>query len=94
MIIEFPHKAPKNYSYEFHEFKKNVTAIWICDHHHHDYNHGKKISCIWGFYNSKTRKYHAPINSKTIGSVVDISSTTCYSAMQIKMNPLEALFYS
>jgi len=87
MAVKFPHKAPQNYHYEQNQFKRNITAIWI-----YDYNNGEPIRCIWGFYNSKTGQYHAPVNSSTVGSVVDPNKTTPYSAMQIKVNPLEAAF--
>jgi len=92
MSVKFPHKAPQNYHYEQTSFKRNITAIWICDDRTYDYNLGKSVRCIWGFYNSKTGKYHSPINSSTVGSVIDPKQTTPYSAMQIKMNPLEAAF--
>ena len=92
MSVKFPHKAPQNYHYEQTFFKRNVTAIWICDDRTYDYNNGESVRCIWGFYNSKTGQYHSPINSSTVGSVVDPKRTTPYSAMQIKMNPLEAAF--
>lgn len=92
MAVKFPHKAPKNYHYEQTQFKRGITAIWICDERKYDYNNGDSVKCIWGFYNSKTEQYHAPINSSTVGSVVDPQSTTPYSAMQLKLNPLEAAF--
>jgi len=91
-MIEFPHKAPKGYSYEIEEFKRNVLAIWIVNHSHFDYNGRSDIRSIWGFYNSKTKQYHSPINSKTVGSCVDINQTTPYSAMMIKFNPLMSAF--
>ena len=91
MTIEFPHKAPKGYSYEFQEdFKRNITAIWIIDHHQYTYNGGDSVRCIWGFYHTKKREYYSPINSKTVGSVVSISETTAYSGMKKPtLNPLE-----
>ena len=92
MAVKFPHKAPNNYHYEQTPFKRNVTAIWICDDRIYDYNNGESVRCIWGFYNSKTGQYHSPVNSSTVGSVVDPNKTTPYSAMQIKVNPLEAAF--
>ena len=92
MTVKFPHKAPKGYHYEQTQFKRNVTAIWICDDHTYDYNNGKPVRCIWGFYNSKTKQWHSPINSSTVGDVVDPQRTTPYSAMTIKVNPLEACF--
>ena len=91
-MIEFTHKAPKGYSYEFEKFKRNVVAIWIRNHSQFSYNGGAPIKSIWGFYNSKTREYHAPVNPKKVGDVVDFNSTTPYSAMQLNLKGLEAFF--
>jgi len=91
-MIEFPHKAPKGMYYEQTEFKRNIDAIWIHYKRQFDYNLGEPVRCIWGFYNTKTKQYHAPINSKTVGNVVNIQDTTPYSAMQIKQTPLEAAY--
>jgi hypothetical protein len=88
MMIEFPHKAPKGMYYEQAIFKRNVVAVWIHYDRRFDYNLGDPVRCIWGFYNTKTREYHAPINSSTVGSIVDIDKTTPYSAMQLNLNPL------
>ena len=90
--ISFPHKSPKGYSYEFLPFKRNTIAVWILHHRRFDYNLGSPVRCIWGFYNTKTKSYHSPINSKTIGDSVDINRTTPYSAMIPKLTPLEAAF--
>ena len=92
MIIDFPHRAPKGMYYEQTEFKRNVVAIWIHHRRRFDYNLGDPVRCIWGFYNTKTRVYYSPINSKTIGRAVDIERTTPYSAMLIKQTPLEAAY--
>ena len=92
MKIEFPHKPPKGYSYEQRPFKSNVVGIWIHFDRHFDYNLGDSVACIWGFYNTKTRKYYAPINAKTVGKEVAIERTTPYSAMPIKQTPLEAAY--
>lgn len=91
-MIEFPHKAPKGYSYEQVPFKRNVIAVWILHHHRFDYNLGSPVRCIWGFYNTKTKCYYSPINSKTIGDKVDISETSPYSAVVPKLSPLERAF--
>ncbi|AXQ70413.1 hypothetical protein HOU04_gp216 [Synechococcus phage S-T4] len=91
-MIEFAHKAPKGYSYEFEQFKRNVVAIWIRNHSEFSYNGGAPIKSIWGFYNSKTREYHAPVNPKKVGDVVDFNSTTPYSAMQLNLKGLEVFF--
>ena len=92
VIIDFPHQAPKGMHYEQTEFKRNVVAIWIHYDRQFDYNLGDEVRCIWGFYNTKTRKYYSPINSKSIGQSVDIRNTTPYSAMIPKQTPLEAAY--
>jgi len=92
MIIDFPHQAPEGMYYEQTEFKRNVVAIWIHYRRRFDYNLGDEVRCIWGFYNTKTRKYYSPINSKSIGQSVDIRNTTSYSAMIPKRTPLEAAY--
>jgi hypothetical protein len=91
-MIEFPHKAPKGYSYEQTDFKRNVIAIWILNHGQFSYCGNRTPRSIWGFYNSKTKCFHSPINSKTVGDKVDISQTTPYSAMIRKSTPLEKAF--
>ena len=92
MITEFPHQAPEGYSYEQTEFKRNVVAIWIHHQRRFNYNSGDSVRCIWGFYNTKTKVYYAPVNSKTVGRAVDLRNTTPYSAMPIKQTPLEAAY--
>jgi hypothetical protein len=92
MISEFPHKAPKNYSYEYEQFNTRTIQITLRCHLKFDYNHGASTSTIWGFFNSKKKIYYAPINSKTIGKEVNIKNTTPYSAMQIEITPLEKAF--
>lgn len=91
-MIEFPHSPPQFHSYEFVDFKRNVIAIWIRNHYSFVYKGGESVSSIWGFYNTKTKTYYAPINSKSMGKEVDISKTTPYSAMIPKSNPLTAAF--
>ena len=56
MIPNFPHKAPKGYSYEFEEFKRGVVAIWLRCHRKFDYNNGAITRTIWGFYSTKTKQ--------------------------------------
>ena len=92
MTIEFPHKAPEGYYYEQTDFKRHVIAIWIHHQRRFDYNLGDPVRCIWGFYNTKTRTYHSPINSGTVGNIVSIERTTPYSAMIPKQTPLESAF--
>ena len=92
MITEFPHQPPDGCYYEQSEFKKNIIGIWIGYHRHFVYNGGDKVLCIWGFYNTKTQQYHAPVNSSKIGDVVSIEDTTPYSAMIPVRTPLERAF--
>jgi len=92
VTVEFPHKAPKGYRYETEPFKRNVVAIWIHHCRRFDYNLGSEVRCIWGFYNTKTKEYFAPVNSKTVGKCVRIEQTSPYSAMIPKQTPLESAF--
>lgn len=92
VTLNFPHQAPKGYSYEQIPFKSNVIAIWIHNHSKFVYNGGGSASSIWGFYNTKTKCYHSPVNAKTVGDQVNIEQTTPYSAMILKRTPLEAAY--
>ena len=83
----FIHQPPKGYSYEVTLHKRNVCAIWCCNHSQFSYNGDAVAKSIWGFYNTKHHKYYAPVNSKKCGTEVDIENTTPYSAMQI-LKPL------
>ena len=87
----FPHKAPEGYSYHVREFKRNVVSIWLLHHANYSYS-SDPVSTIWGFYNTRKGCYHAPINSTKHGDQVDISNTRPYTAMQLKLTPLEAAF--
>lgn len=91
-MIEFPHQAPQGTHYETEEFKRNVISIWIAYDRKFDYNLGKSVRCIWGFYNSKTKEYFSPVNSKTVGKRVSSENTTPYTAMIPKQTPLESAF--
>jgi hypothetical protein len=92
MIPEFPHKAPKNYSYEFETWNASTIRIMLRCHRKFDYNLGASTATVWGFYKPKKRVYYAPINAKTIGAQVNIEDTRNYSAMPIKQTSLEAAF--
>ena len=86
-MFEFHHLPPKGYTYEIIPHKRNILSIWICNHSKFSYTSDYPVKSIWGFYNTKTNRYFAPINSKTVGKEVDIEKTTPYSAMQI-LKPL------
>jgi hypothetical protein len=90
--VPFSHLPPEGYFYSFEEYKSGVVSIWLNNTRKFDYNMGKPTRTIWGFYKSKTRKYYAPVNSKTIGKEVDFKNTRNYTAMQIKPSPLDAFF--
>jgi hypothetical protein len=92
MIPEFPHKAPKDYSYQFETFNTRTVRIMLTCHRQFDYNLGASTKTVWGFYNPKKRTYYAPVNVKTIGKEVSIHSTTPYTAMPLKQTPLTAAF--
>ena len=83
---------PKGYSYEVEYFNRNIISIWLRHHTVYDYNLGKSVRTIHSFYNSKTQQFYAPINSKTMGKLVDFKNTSPYSSMQIQRTPLEAAF--
>ena len=89
---DFRHTPPTGYSYSFEEFKPGVISIWLNNKRKFDYNLGKTTRTIWGFYKSKTQKYYAPVNSKTLGKEVTFKQTRNYTAMQIKPSPLDAFF--
>ena len=85
---DFPHKPPKGYRYTTLQFKSNVISIWTVHRHGFVYNGHTESYCIWGFYNTKTKQYYAPINSSKQGDQVELKNTTPYSAMQLNLNPL------
>jgi hypothetical protein len=89
---DFPHQPPVGYRYETLPFKRNVISIWTVYDRGFVYNGHTESYCIWGFWCSKTGKYYAPINSKTIGKEVRIEDTTPYSAMPLNLNPLMLAF--
>ncbi len=91
-IYDFPHNPPEGYSYEFRQHNTRIISIWLRHHQFYNYKLGESIKTIWGFYSSKKNEYYAPINSSKIGAKVNITHTRPYTAMQIKLTPLEAAF--
>ena len=87
----FPHKPPKGFHYEVDLFRRNVYRICIVNDGTFSYTDVAPKS-VWGFYNSKTGKYSAPINFSKQGDTIDISKTRPYTAMQLNLNPLMAAF--
>ena len=90
----FPHIAPEGYEYETVQFKRNIVAVWLLCHRRFVYNGGAPTRTIWGFYNTKTKQFHAPINSKTVGDVININNTSPYTSMPLNLNPLEYALYA
>jgi hypothetical protein len=88
----FPHTAPEGYKYEAVCFKRNVIAIRSVYDSGFVYSDYLPVRCIWGFYNTKTGEYSAPINATKQGNTVNVEHTTPYSAMQLNLNPLERAF--
>ena len=87
-----PYSAPEGYYYECEEFKRNVVSIWLCNTRKFVYNGGAPTRTIHSFYNTKTREYFAPINSKTVGARVDINKTRNYTSMKINYQGVEKFF--
>ena len=87
--VQFPHIPPEGYYYKVKPFKRNILSIWLYHPDIYTYT-SDRVSTIWGFYNTKTRQYHAPINSTKCGDKEEIDKTTPYSAMVRNLNPLES----
>ncbi len=82
------HIPPDEYYYEATQFNKSTIAIWICRDSIHSLI-DRESNSIWGFYNTKTKRYHSPITSTKQGNPVKLERTTPYSAMIPNLNPLE-----
>ena len=88
---DFIHEPPKGFHYEVDQFRRNVHRICIVNDGTFSYTDVAPKS-VWGFYNTKTRKYSAPVNFSKFGDTVDIKNTRPYTAMQLNLNPLMAAF--
>jgi hypothetical protein len=93
IIADFPHQPPEGYSYEFEEFNSSLISIWLKSHKIYDYNLGKSVRTIWGFYSPKKKEYYAPINSSKRGDKVELKNTRAWSSMPILRTPLEKILY-
>ena len=89
---DFIHEPPKGYHYEVEQFRHNLHRICIVNDGSFSYTDVAPKS-VWGFYNTKSRTYSAPINFSKQGDTVDINQTRPYTAMQLNLNPLEAALY-
>ena len=96
-MIELPnnfiHEPPEGYHYEVDQFRRNVHRICIVNDGTFSYTDVAPKS-VWGFYNTETGKYSAPVHFSKQGDTVDINRTTPYSAMQLNLNPLEQCLMS
>ena len=81
-------EPPVNYTYETRIHNRTFISIWLHCHHRFSYNGGAPVYTIWGFYNTKTKQYHSPINSSKPGNVVRIEDTRSYTSMPLNLNPL------
>lgn len=88
---DFIHEPPEGYSYSVKSFKNGVLGIWLLHHREYIFS-SDAVSTIWGFYATKKQQYHAPINAKKVGKIVNIDDTTPFTAMQLNLNPLMAAF--
>ena len=91
--VSFIHHPPENCNYEIKNFRLHIISIWLCDYSYFNYTDRTPIRTIWGFYNTRKEQYYSPLTSTKQGDSVDIHTTTPYSAMVIKRNPLEMLLY-
>ena len=89
---DFIHEPPQGYHYEVEQFRRNILRICIVNDGTFTYTTDAP-KCVWGFYNTKSRTYSAPINFSKQGDTVDINKTRPYTAMQLNLNPLEAALY-
>ncbi len=92
--VSFIHSnsPPNGYYYDCEDFKRNVVSIWLCNTRKFDYNNGAPTRTIHSFYNTKTREYFAPINSKTIGACAAIKDTRPWTSMKINYQGVEQFF--
>ena len=96
MNVELPqsffHSPPDGYYYKAEEFKRNVISIWLYNTRKFVYNGGAETRTIHSFYDTKKQQYFAPINSKTIGSCVNINDTRPWTSMKINYQGIEQFF--
>ena len=57
---DFIHKPPKGFSYEVQQFKRNLLAIWICNHGIFSYTSDTPKS-IWDFTTQKPERTFPPL---------------------------------
>ena len=80
---DFSHQPKEGFSYKVRQHQRNLLSIWLCHPDQYTYT-ANPVSTIWGFYNTKTKQYHAPINHKKHGKVISYNQTTAYTAMPLQ----------
>jgi hypothetical protein len=90
--LQFPHLPPEGYSYFVEQFNTRLQRIMLLCHREFSYNQGKPTATVWGFYNPKKKTYYSPVNSRTVGSQVNIEDTRNYTAMPLKLTGVEKYF--
>lgn len=80
---DFSHQPKQGFSYKVQQHQRNLLSIWLCHPDQYSYT-ADPVSTIWGFYNTKTKQYHAPINHKKHGKVIPYNKTTAYTAMPLQ----------
>ena len=91
--MEFPHKAPRGYEYWTDDYSKTIKRIWLRNiSREFIYGDDKHPSTVWGFFCTRKKEYISPVNSKKPGKKVDLNQTTPYTAMPLKLTPLDLAF--
>ena len=80
---DFSHQPKEGFSYQVRQHQRNLLSIWLCHPDQYTYT-SNPVTTIWGFYNTKTKQYHAPINHKKHGKVVSYNQTTAFTAMPLQ----------
>jgi len=91
-VSDLPHQAPQDHRYVISEHN---ARFWRVDLWHPDkYSYTtKQVTTIWGFIHKKSNAIYSPVNSKTVGTIIDPKLTTKWTAMKPpKINPLQQLF--
>lgn len=89
ILSQLPYQAPEGYYYIVEDLKRGWKGIWLCTNRHFSYT-TETVKTIHSFYEEKTGKFYAPINSKKPGKEVDINKTRNWTTMPLNLNPLMA----
>jgi len=80
-MIKDIHTAPTGYFYTSEKFDAKHDIIWLNHERVYDYNLGKPVKTVWGFFRLKDRKIISPVNAKKPGKQIAFINTTPYTAM-------------